>query len=62
MEFFRKDEKKFGHLADAARDLQGEGGRGKADRKKGDLYSHRNVKSTSLRNLKDAIDTFRQGR
>lgn len=62
MGFFRKDEEKYGHLADAARDLQGKGGRGKLDREKGDLDSHRNVKSTSLRNLKDALDTFRQGR
>jgi hypothetical protein len=59
---FRRDEREYGAYADAARDLQGEGGRGKADRQKGDLYSHRNVKSTSLRNLKDAIDTLRKGR
>ena len=57
-----KDEKKNGHLADAARDLQGEGGSSRADREKGSLYDHRNVKSTSLGNLKDALKTLRQGR
>lgn len=57
-----KDEKKYSRLADAARDLQGEGGSAKADRKKGDLYSHRTVKVTSLGNIRDALKTFRQGR
>jgi hypothetical protein len=57
-----RDEKEHGKLADAARDLQGEGGSGKADRKKGSLYQHRNIKSTGVGNLIDALKTFEQGR
>ena len=57
-----RDRKDYGDYADAARDLMGEGGSGKEGRKKGSLYGHENVKSTSLRNLKDAIDTLRKGR
>ncbi len=57
-----KDEKKYGKLADAARDLQGEGGSSRADSKKGSLYDHRNIKRTSVGNLLDALKTFKQGR
>ena len=57
-----KDAKKYEHLAKAARDLMGEGGSSKEDRRKGDLWSERTVKSTSLRNIGDAFKTFRSGR
>lgn len=57
--FSGKDEKEYGHLADAARDLQGEGGSGKSDRSKGDLYSHRNIKTGPVTSIKDTINFLR---
>jgi len=57
-----KDEKKHGKAAREVASVEGEGGSGKEVRKRGTLYDHTNVKSTSLRNLKDAIDTFKKGK
>lgn len=57
-----KDEKRSGRAARLVSDELGEGGCARRDRKRGDLYSVRTVKSTSLRNLGDAIATFRKGR
>ncbi len=59
---FFKDEKKYGKLADAAADLNEEGGSKRARRAKGSAYEPAAVKSTSLGNLRDAIKTFREGR
>lgn len=54
-----KDEKKYGGYADSAAQLMEEGGSARKGRKRGDLHSHQNVKTTSLKNLKDSIDTLR---
>jgi hypothetical protein len=57
-----KDEKKSGAAARETAALEGEGGSARELRKRGTLYDAHTVKSTSFRNLKDAIDTLRQGR
>ncbi len=57
-----KDERKFGKLADAAADLNEEGGSRRARKAKGSAYEPATVKSTSLGNLRDALKTFREGR
>lgn len=59
---FFSDERRSGKAARLVSDELGEGGSARHDRKRGDLYSARTVKSTSLRNLGDAIATFRAGR
>jgi len=58
---FFSDEKRHGRAADAAAGLMGEGGSKRA-RRKGSTWEPTTVKSTSLRNLGDAISTFRAGR
>ena len=57
-----EDEKRSGRAARLASDGLGEGGSARHDRKRGDLYSSRTVKSTSLRNLLDSASTFWAGR
>lgn len=51
----RKDEKEYGKYAEAARDLMGEGGSGRASRKKGSLYSHENVKTGVVTSVGDTV-------
>lgn len=59
---FFSDEKKNGAHARRVAALDGEGGPAKDIRKRGTVYDEHTVKSTSLRNLTDAISTFRAGR
>jgi hypothetical protein len=59
---FFKDEKENKHEADNTAQKRGMGGSGREIKKRGTLYDHANVRSTSLQNLKDAIDTFKKGR
>ena len=54
-----KDERKNGALAKAARDLMGEGGSAKEIKKKGDLYSHQNIKTGPITSMKDTINFLR---
>lgn len=55
------DERKHGRAADAAAGELQEGGSKRA-RRKGSAWEQTTVKTTSLRNLADAISTFRAGR
>ncbi len=57
-----KDEKKHGKEARKVSAREGEGGSAREIRKRGTAYDAHTVKSTSLQNLKDAVNTFRQGR
>jgi hypothetical protein len=58
----RKDEKRHGRLADAAADLMSEGGGSPRVSHRGSAWDPATVKTRSLRNLLDAVSTFRAGR
>lgn len=60
--FSGKDERKYGRHADTARDLMGEGGRAKADKRKPGLYSHANVKEGLIQSIAGTIRELRKGR
>ena len=57
-----RDEKAHGKRARATAAREGEGGPARDVRKRGSLYEVHTSKSTSLRNLLDAVSTFRAGR
>lgn len=57
-----KDEKKHGREAREVAARKGDGGSAKEIRKRGTVYDHTHVKSASLRNLMDSIETFRKGK
>lgn len=57
-----RDEKRHGAAARAAAAREGEGGSAREVRRRGTLHDVHTSKTTSLRNLGDAIATLRAGR